>query len=203
MPEQKHSKAYHRYFENYAEKGSVDARGKTRIERVYVGQYYRVDLPDSEHRKRKAGILLFFGASSACFLFSGMTAQAGTAPIPAVLIALSLIALLLQGIAVFHRMTVPREMEIRQYRDSAERLRLFSAAAFLLLSCAAAGMAAFCLLADQYPVSTNIAGILAMVFAAVFAFLVLWTERHTPYEILPPKHERPEGSSPIRHYAPD
>ena len=43
-----HSKAYHRHFEGYAEVETTNEKGKTVIERVYVGDYYRLDLPKSK-----------------------------------------------------------------------------------------------------------------------------------------------------------
>lgn len=60
MAKQYHSRSYHRYFENYAEKEVLKPGGGYEIQRVYVGNYYKADLTDSENRRSKLTILILY-----------------------------------------------------------------------------------------------------------------------------------------------
>ena len=202
MTQRKHNRAYHRYFENYAEREYTDGKGRRKIERVYVGQYYRAALTDGEHRRRKLRIALSAGAAVALYLCAGLTAPVSGARYVAIAFMLALLGLGWLARAVFARLAAPREMEVRVWRESSEQLKNASLAASVALAADALAMAAGILFIPMHS-AANWLGVPAVLLAAAAALVPRIIEQHTDYDVLPPKHERPEGSSPIRSYAPD
>ena len=192
MPDKKHSRAYHRYFEDYAERQTMDESGRLAIERVYVGRYYRVNLSGRALRRQKV-----------LFLLSGVTLQVSAVGLAAIATMAALLSLLWLAVPVFHRLTAPREMEVRTWRESSASLRHAGAgAAVCLFACAGASLAAAFLVPGYSRLETAL-GVLPYVLSGAFSLGIHILERRTDYEVLPPKNQRPEGSSPIRYYTPD
>lgn len=203
MSKQKFSHSYHRYFENYAEKEILQPGGGRTIQRVYVGKYYRVDLTDQQLRHQKIMIfLLFLCALAGCFagaLLAGVSALS--------LVALAtmppLVAVLFLGIAVFYRLTVPREMEIRAYRDSSDNLlrgsMIFLICIMICFCCTLVG----CVQSPLFTLGETIPALLCYLVSAGAALKIYLMEKGTPYKALAPKQERPRESSPIRYEMPD
>lgn len=119
-----HSKAYHRHFEGYAEVETTNEKGKTVIERVYVGDYYRLDLPKKKRILLRAGygaliilaaLLFWFAASRP--VGANMTWYLAIAQMVGVcLIGLLCVNLLSHCIA-------PRDMTIGDWKSSSEKLQ--------------------------------------------------------------------------------
>ena len=203
MPDKKHSRAYHRYFEDYAERQTMDESGRLAIERVYVGRYYRVNLSGRALRRQKVLFLLLYLGAAALFLLSGVTLQVSAVGLAAIATMAALLSLLWLAVPVFHRLTAPREMEVRTWRESSASLRHAGAgAAVCLFACAGASLAAAFLVPGYSRLETAL-GVLPYVLSGAFSLGIHILERRTDYEVLPPKNQRPEGSSPIRYYTPD
>jgi hypothetical protein len=203
MSKQTHSHAYHRYFENYAEREILLPDGGRKIQRIYVGKYYRVDLPDDQLRQQKITLGLLFGITLFGYFTGALTAGVSAFAPTALLTMPPLIALLFLGIAVFYRLTVPREMEIRAFRDSSDNLKR-SSMAFLICSiiCFAASLSA-CLLIPLFPLKDDLFSLLCYLISSIAALMIYLAEKKTPYRTLLPKQERPDKSSPIRYEIPD
>lgn len=202
MPEnedQLHSRSYHRYFEDYAELEIPDDKGGYSIRRVYVGKYYRVDLPDRSVRILKIRILVLYLIAAALYFAAGLLSAVSANRYVAILTMFSLIAILLLALPVCSRLLAPREMQIRSYRDSSQRLKNYSLFAFVTLCICCIGNAAGSFLLGGFSLSGSIPSVLMYLAAALFVLFLYLTEKHTPYKILPPKHERPRLSSPIRY----
>ena len=203
VAEQKHSRSYHRYFEDYAESQVLDENGRVIIRRVYVGRYYRVKLSDRSLRRQKLLFVLLYLLAAVLFLWAGSTLRVSAVGAAAVFTAAALIALLWLAVPVFRRLTAPREMEVRAWRESAEQLRHVSlGAAVCLLACAVV-TCGVCAASPDHSMAEAVPGLILYVLSGGLALAIHLLERRTEYEILPPKHQRPEGSSPIRYYAPD
>ena len=203
MSKQSYRKAYHRFFEDYAEIRTPNEKGREVIRRVYVGQYFKTALDDRTHRRRKGIILALFLLSAVLCLYGGLTAPASGARFTALLTMASLLSLVLLGVSVFYRLTAPREMEKRVYRDSSERLRTTGFLSAVCLLFTAVGMLITALGNEAYVLSDNGTGILAFTLAGAAALGLALLEKKTGYDVLPPKHQRPEGAAPIRYEAPD
>lgn len=203
MSKQKHSHSYHRYFENYAEKEILLPGGGRTIQRVYVGQYYRVDLPDDQLRRQRRQLLVLFLLSLAGYLAGALMAKISAVSLVALATMPPLVAVLFYGTAVFYRLTVPREMEIRAYRDSSENL-ISSSRIFLIcmLVCFAFSLGGS-LLVPGYSAVEAFPSLFCYLVSARAAWKACLLEKNTPYRRLEPKQERPAESSPIRYEMPD
>lgn len=203
MSERRHSRSYHRYFENYAEKEVLTPGGGYTIQRVYVGQYYRVDLPDAQLRRQRVQYLALFLLSLAGYLAGALMARISAVSLVALATMPPLVAVLIYGIAVFYRLTVPREMEIRAYRDSSEHL-ISSSRGFLvcILICFGFSLGG-CLLVPGFSLPETLPSLVCYLVSGGAALKTCLLEKNTPYLRLEPKQERPSESSPIRYEMPD
>lgn len=199
MTKQKHSHSYHRYFENYAEKEVLLPGGGHTIQRVYVGKYYRVDLSDQELRRQRIVFSLLFACALAGYFAGAMLAAVSAVSLVALATMPPLVALLFLGIAVFYRLTVPREMEIRAYRDSSDNLLRSSMAFFICMAVCFCCTLGGCLLVPLFTLGETIPSLLCYIISAGAALKIYFIEKGTPYQSLAPKQERPCESSPIRY----
>jgi hypothetical protein len=201
---QQHSKSYHRFFENYAEREIPKPDGGYTIERVYVGKYYRVSGSDTELKKQKTKFLILYLISVFGYAVGALLAKISAVPLVALLTMPPLVTLIFFGIAIYHRLRVPREMEIREYRDSSEKLLFWSMATFVALAlCFLTTLVCFIILRPVYTFSETVPSIVLYFIAAVTSLMTYLAEKAAKYDELPPKQERPEKSSPIRYEMPD
>lgn len=196
---QYHSGAYHRYFEGYAERKYYDEKENMHIERVYIGNYYRRNISDKRHKALKLQYGVMYVLALAAFLFAGTRdTQLNGVIYVYIPVILSLVAMLCLIFPLFYNFTAPREMIIRTYRDSSEKLKFVSACAAVLqvISAVATIFGMF-----YVPGQLGLQQFLSIAGFLVSALLLLWlcqTERCLEYEELPPRNERPENSSVIR-----
>ena len=118
-----HSKAYHRHFEGYTEVEITNEKGKTVIERVYVGDYYRLDLP----KKKRIGLRLTYAGTIA--LMGALFGFAASRPVGANMTwylaisqMLTLCGLGLLAISLLSHCTVPRDMTIGDWKSASKNL---------------------------------------------------------------------------------
>lgn len=119
-----HSKAYHRHFEGYTEVETTNEKGKTVIERVYVGDYYRLDLPKNKRislRVSYAGLIVLtaalFGFAASRPVGANMTWYIAIVQMMAVcLLGLLCVNLLSHCIA-------PRDMTVGDWKSSSRKLQ--------------------------------------------------------------------------------
>lgn len=203
MAEHKHSRSYHRYFENYVEREVPTENGGYRIERVYVGHYYKVSLTDEKLRRQKFLFAILFVFSAAGYLAGALLSGVSAVSFVAVATMPPLICVLFLGTAIFYRLTAPREMEIRSYRDSSENLLRGSMAFLICMIICFGATLVFCLLPFGYSFLETLPSLLFYLIAIFSSAAIRRMEKNTIYETLPPKKERPEKSSPIRYDMPE
>lgn len=195
----RHSSAYHRYFEGYAERECYDEKGKRHIERVYVGNYYRRAVSDGQHKALKAQYAVMYLLSLAVFLFAGTRdTQLNTARYVYIPVILSLVAMLCLLVTIVFNLIAPREMVIRAYRDSSEKLiyTSISTAVLQIVNALATIFGMF-----YVPGQVGLDQCLSIAGFLISAGILLWlwqTERCLEYEELPPRNTRPERSSIIK-----
>jgi len=115
-----HSGAYHRHFQGYAERRVPSKNGRgTRIERVYIADFYRYAETDAVWRGKKLlYAIIFFAAAGAVILAGSRPAAVNRVPAVGaaqILAFLPMIWLLYQLVL---QVTAPRRMTIGE-RDSA------------------------------------------------------------------------------------
>lgn len=169
------------------------------IERVYVGNYYRRNVSDRHHKMLKVQYVVMYLLSMAAFLFAGTRATQLNAVIYVYIpVVLSLVVMLYFIFPLVYNLTAPREMIIRVYRDSSEKLiHVSMCAALLQVINALNTIIGMVCVSGQ----VGLQQFLSIVGFLVSAVLLLWlwqTERHLEYETLPPKNTRPERASVIK-----
>ena len=119
-----HSKAYHRHFEGYAEVETTNEKGKTVIERVYVGDYYRLDLP----KNKRIGLRLLYAVL--IILTAALFGFAASRPVGANMtwyIAIAqMVAVCLLGLLCVNLLshsTAPRDMPVGDWKSSSKKLQ--------------------------------------------------------------------------------
>ena len=203
MHEQKHSRSYHRYFENYAEKQVETAGGGYSIERVYVGKYYKVDLSDQALRRQRILIFLLWLLGLGGYFAGALLSKVSAVSVVAIATMPPLLVSIWLTIAVFHRLFAPREMEIRSYRDSSESLILSAKVmTACILLCFAVTLGG-CLLVPGYSLPATLPPLLCYLTCLCATCMLRHIEKATHYKIMEPKHERPAESSPIRYEMPE
>ena len=203
MAKQYHSRSYHRYFENYAEKEVLKPGGGYEIQRVYVGNYYKADLTDSENRRSKLTILILYLLTLTGYFAGGLLSAVSATAGVAIATMPALIAVLFLAVSVFYRLAAPREMEIRQYRDSSQVLVWRALACAVCLGLCLAATAAGCFAIPGYPLTKHVPSLVLYALALACVVLLYLREKHTAYLTLPPRQERPSESSPTRYEMPE
>ncbi len=119
-----HSKAYHRHFEGYTEVETTDDKGKTVIHRVYVGDYYRLDL----RKNKRIGLRFVYGGLVA--LIAVLFWFAASRPVGAnmtwylaiaQMLGVGLIGLM--GVNLLSHCTAPRDMTVGDWKSSSGKLK--------------------------------------------------------------------------------
>lgn len=119
-----HSKAYHRHFEGYAEVETTNEKGKTMIERVYVGDRYRLDLP----KNKRIILRLIYGAL--ILLTAALFGFAASRPVGAnmtwYLAVAQMLGVFLIGLMCINLLShciAPRDMTIGDWKSSSKELQ--------------------------------------------------------------------------------
>ena len=119
-----HSKAYHRHFEGYAEVETNNEKGRTVIERVYVGDYYRLDLP----KKKRVGLRLTYAAL--IVLIAALFGFAASRPVGAnsqwylaIVQMLGVCLIGLMGVNLLSHCIAPRDMTIGDWKSSSKKMQ--------------------------------------------------------------------------------
>ena len=114
-----HSSSYHKHFQGYAEQRVPKESGTgTRIERIYVADYYKYEETDAVWRLKKLAYVFLFAAAAAAGIAADSRPLAMNS-IPAVGIAqiLSFIPLIYLLYELILQVSAPRQMTIGE-RDS-------------------------------------------------------------------------------------
>ena len=132
-PRDLHSRRYRRYFAQHEEIGRLDEKGRTRIERIYRGDWTVQRLTDRERRTERALLALLYVLAAALFFFAALRELPGNRAwylSAAHVISFAFLAWTLSGL--FNYCGDGARMTVGEYASGAERFRLGS-----LLSAAA------------------------------------------------------------------
>ena len=188
----RHSKAYHDYFEDYAELEALE-EGKRTIQRVYIGKWYSMDKEKAQRLRRKLAVCALFVLAAAAFVLGSLAKLGGTlGRITGLLQGVTAVVLLFLLVTVIQYAAAPEKMTIFQYRESSEKLKRISCismVAFLVLC-----------LCTVFGGATAFAYAGAYLAGAALSFCLFYTEKKLSYLELPPTAQRMENSSRIRKY---
>ena len=172
------------------------ATGRKRIQRRYVGPYYRHKLTDTAWKKLKAAYILLFLWAAACLAVQGFSASA-TVWYLVVPLALGVLAVVWLGFAVFSYTLNGRELEIREYRDR-ETLKTAAMAGVVCFVLLMAGQAAWMILRLELFLYGILCGVLDAA-AAAGLYLLYRTERDMAYTKRDSGTQAPPDSYDIRY----
>lgn len=197
-----HSKAYHRYFEGYAEKYVTDDAGNMKVMRVYAGNYYKQSISDKARICVRLAYAVLFVFTAAAYVYAGVRA---VSCIPSryveLPIAVSLLLLIYLAMSVFYSLTASREMEIRVYRESSEALKRASLSSAIVLALSAVIDIVLALITNTEFSSQLIVCIAVQLLSGISSMGIYLIESRIKYDVLPPKHPVPSRSSPIKRFS--
>lgn len=192
-----HSKAYHRHFEGYAEVETTNENGKTVIERVYVGDYYRLDLP------KKKRILLRLSYAGLIGLIAALFGFAASRPVGAnmtwylavaQMVGVCLIGLL--GVNLLSHTTAPRDMTVGDWKSASVKFQRNAKYTALLLELTAF-LTVLYLILNGTDLIMHLVCVAAYAVAGLLAVLVNRLEANAPYLTWPSREQAPEDGSYI------
>lgn len=192
-----HSKSYHRHFEGYTEIEAINAKGKAVIQRIYTGDYYRLDLP----AQKRVLLRVLYGISwlCACILFglaSSSPVSANSTWYLAIMQALSLFGLAAVFFSLLAHFTAPRDMTIGEWKSSsrATKRRTLLTSVFLGGDAVLTLTHLFIIGSDQ---STHLLCILFYILAGGLNMLISLLEAKLPYRTFPSSQPFPEDGTYI------
>ncbi|MDR1766387.1 MAG: hypothetical protein LBR77_10015 [Lachnospiraceae bacterium] len=195
-----HSRAYHKYFEDYAERAVTAPDGKVMIERVYVGNYYRQSLTAPQRIRRKIMYAVLYALAAFGMFFAGTRDNAVNAmPVGGVPSVLSLLAVIWLAVPMFYALTAPTEMTVRIRRLSGEQLMRRSLATCCVMGAAAMAVASGIWWIPGTPATPLLLCSALYLVSGLAAFCIWKLEKSCPYETLPPRHERAEFATVIKY----
>lgn len=194
-----HSRSYHKFFEDWAERKVYDSNGKMQVERVYIGNYYRSPLSKQKRVIRRIQYILLYALAVAFFVISGtQDVPVNHATIPSLFVAVCIFPLTVLLLPLFRNLTMPEEMIIRQYRAASLDLIRISAVSAGVLAVTALVQLLFLVVMDNSCMLETILCAAGYLIAAGGIFLLHLLERRLEYEIIPPRADRPENSTVIK-----
>lgn len=192
-----HSKAYHRHFEGYTEVETVNQKGKLVIQRIYTGDYYRLDLPRSKRILLRITYALLWLLACALFGF------AASRPIGAnmtwylaivqMLVVCSLAAVLF---SLLSHCTAARDMTVGDWKSSSVNIKRRTVFAALMLELNAAITLLYLLFAgDRW--GAHLLCILLYALSGLALVVMNRLEANAPYLTFPSSQPAPPDGSYI------
>ena len=190
-----HSKAYHRHFEGYTEVEMVNSKGKVVIQRIYTGDYFRLDLP----RNKRIGLRLVYVLLwlIACALFGFAASRpigANMTWYPAIVQMLTVCALAALLFSLISHCSAPRDMTVGNWKSASVNLKRRAGFAALFLELNAFVTGVYLLLKGDRWVA-HLLMILLYALSGLLLVVVNRLEANAPYLTIPnTKPAPPEGS---------
>ena len=190
-----HRSAYHRHFDGYKELKYTDPRGKTVIERTYIGDWYEPALSRENQIKMRILFVLLAVFGIAAFIYGALrTSPCNSALYVALFQAVAVPMLFwLVYVLIFYVSTMGR-MTIGDYNSIHAPLIRSSLMVTICLWGSAAGSVVSCVLSGTF---SDL--ICALIFAAggLMFFIINRFENMLHYHVLPNDTQAPEGSVEI------
>ncbi len=192
-----HSKSYHRHFEGYTEVESVNSRGKVVIERIYTGDYYRLDLPRNKRVLLRLAYALLWLIACALFGFaSSRPIGANTTWYLALVQMVTLCSLAIVLFSFISHCTAPREMTIGDWKSSSVNMKRRTGFTALVLALNALLTILYPLLESDYW-GMHLLCTSFYVIAGILMVVINRLEAKTPYITFPSSQPVPEDGTYI------
>ena len=195
-----HSKAYHRFFEGYAEVSVPNPDGKGyRIQRVYTGNYYRQDLTQGQRIRLRGLYVALFLCIAYLFVSSAILPLTSNSTWYAVLPqAVSVPFLFWIVVAFFSYLPAERDMTIADYRSSSLSLRNATLGSAICLGITALATLIFIALHPSDELLRELLSAGKYLAGGLIALLMYRIEIKVKYLTIPSQHKPPENSYEIK-----
>lgn len=181
----RHKTYYHKHFQGFTEIRRVGKNGRVTIERRYTAPWQRHRLTNAQWALTK--LLYILGVLISTVLFLWATTRrvpTNTAALVAAPGFLTGFLLILMWMSVFAYVSAPRNMTLWEYRSGKGKIELFTRLTFAAtLATVAAKILYICVWMD-FSWTGEVAGLLALIIAAVPLILIYAAERRMGYEEL-------------------
>ena len=189
-----HSSAYHRYFEGYTEREVVNEKGKVKIQRVYIGDWYVRDLDKKQRILLPVMLFLMLAAASALFVICAVqTIPANMTWYTAVCQFAAGMCLAWNLVAWIEYIASPRKMTIGDYNSSTVRFRRSSIASVGALFLCALVLVICAFIYPEY-IGAHLLCALGCGIGGGLMFVSNRIEKNVPYKIIPNSAE-PDSDS--------
>ena len=192
-----HSKAYHRHFEGYTEVETTNDKGKTVIQRVYVGDYYRLDLPKNKRIQLRLSYAGLIALTATLFWFAASRpVGANMTWYLAIAQMLGVCLIGLMGVNLLSHCTAPRDMTVGDWKSSSGKLKRNAKHTALSMELMAFLTGLHLLLnGENWGIHLLCIGLYAV--AGLVAVLINRLESNAPYLKFPSTEEAPVDGSYI------
>ena len=192
-----HSKAYHRHFEGYTEAEITNEKGKTVIQRVYVGDYYRLALPKNKRIALRLAYAVLIALTVALFGFAASRPVGANMTWYLAIAQMVTVCLLgLLCVNLLSHSTAPRDMTVGDWKSSSKKLQKnakYTALAMELL----AFLTGLHLLLNGENWGMHLLCVVLYAIAGITAVILNRLEANAPYRIWRSTEEPPEDGSYI------
>lgn len=193
-----HSNSYHRHFQGYAERRVPRENGKgTRIERVYVANWFRYAETDAVWKGKKVlhSVLFLLTAAAAVFADTRPT-TINRLPMIGIVQILSYLPMLYLLYRLILQASAPRNMTIGE-RDTAKGFRTAALILAIVLAAVAVILPIGQTIISGAPAQSDRVATGFKIFSAALAFLIYYTEKVRRIEEAPNENEAPGDANEI------
>lgn len=198
-----HSNYYHKYFAGYAEyyDVTIDKKGKkvAKLKRLYVSDYYKMDVSDNQWILRRALYVLLFFFSLAIFLLcASRNVPVNMEWYVAIMCFASVITYFLLFFNLFPFLITPRIMKEFEYRSTTEGVVRYSLAGAVANIFEAASALAYLILNYRSFCWSSVFVMIGFVVSAAMLYAINRLELATDYVTVENSAQAPDNSVVIK-----
>lgn len=177
-----HSTYYHKRYEGYMENIVTDVKGRRRIHRVYVGEYYSQDISAKNRVLIRILYIFLYLLSVACFIFvSSRNSKSNYVIFIQIICFLLIMAMLMMMLFLVSYITSPKSMTVWEHYAGPVRIKVTSAAIAILLGIEALAVIIFVIFHSDIILWDEIVNIVGYLIASMSMFLINRVENKIQY----------------------
>lgn len=177
------NRRYHSFFEGYTEK-EVTVNGKTKIDRVYTGDYYKMKLSEKSRFLRKLSYSAAYCSAVCSYIFTALQdISLNYNRLIGICHGLLLIMLLWIAVSLFDYLSGSEMMKARAYKNGCRRMIILVKTGMVISVVMTLGYVGIAIVGQQaaFELFHVLPGALACTISLAIIF---FTEKNTEYEIV-------------------
>lgn len=184
---------YNKYFQDYVESTVTTSSGKKKIERIYVGDYYRQDLSKMAYIAVRVMYIIAFAC--AVFLLAHVSVRTTISNFALIVVlpaAAAAVSLLFLAVALILYVAAHRDMTIGEYWETSIRIQKISKIAAICLLCAAISVVICFALQPVETRGGELRNAIEYSAAAALMLFIYAAEKRIPYTTRPSNNRPPD-----------